>query len=534
MELLSSRGVSSPVAAGSWCPAIVLPESLFAETSADVLTTAIGHEMAHLARHDFALKLAYELLYLPVSFHPASWAIRRGIEQTREMACDELVTRQLIDAGVYARSIMSIARSMSGLSQSGYTLGVFDGDILEERIRRLVERPVANLKRARLLLATGLSALAIGAVIASGLAFSAHAQGGAREEMKLAADAYNRGDFQTAIQHFEIAVHASPANVNAKLFLADAMIRQHNAAGEMPGGPLVTGARAQYLDVLAQEPRNKPALESMVMTSVEAKQFAEAHDWIAKLIQADPNSKTAYYTAGFLAWVTVYPEYQRARIEAGLSQNDYSIPDPNLRRSLRERFLPQIEYGFRMLQTAQQLDPDYDDAMAYMNLLCRLKAGLVDSSNEAADLYAQADRWVGKALETKRRNAQNRTRQLFQLDVDGPPSRALGASPALVMPPPPPPPPAAVAGRIASAAPMPQPRNLNERPGMYWQVLGAEGLSANALTGSLRQKGFNAFVIMAAHENLVGVVTGPYSDAQSFEQAKAALEAAGFRVLRQW
>jgi beta-lactamase regulating signal transducer with metallopeptidase domain len=536
VELLSSPGVSSPVAAGAWCATIVLPESLFAETSADVLTTAIGHEMAHLARHDFALKLVYELLYLPVSFHPASWVIRRGIEQTREMACDELVTRELIDAGVYARSIMSIARSMSGLPQPGYTLGVFDGDILEERIRRLVERPVANLKRARLLLATGLSALAICAVIASGLALSAHAQGGAREEMKLAGDAYNRGDFETAIQHFEKAVHANPANVNAKLFLADAMIRQHNAQGEQPGGPLVTGARAQYLDVLAQEPQNKPALESMVMLSTEAKQFAEAHGWIVKLIQADPNSKTAYYTAGYLDWVTVYPEYQRARLEAGLPQNDYSIPDANLRRSLRERFLPQIEDGFRMLQTALQLDPDYDDAMAYMNLLCRLKAGIVDSSNEASDLYAQADQWVGKALATKRRNAQNRSRQPFQLDVDAPPSGALGASPALAAPPPPPPPPppAAVAGQIASAVPMPQPHNPSERPGMFWQVLGADGLTANALIGSLKQKGFNASAVMAAHDNLVRVVAGPYSDVQSFEQAKAAIEAAGFRVLRQW
>jgi cell division septation protein DedD len=354
--------------------------------------------------------------------------------------------------------------------------------------------------------------------------------------MKLAADAYNHGDFQTAIQHFEIAVHANPADMNAKLFLADAMIRQHNAAGEMAGGPLVTGARAQYLEVLAQEPRNKPALESMVLTSIEAKQFPEAHDWIAKLIQADPKSKTAYYTAGFLDWVTVYPEYQRARLEAGMPQHDYSIPDQNLRRSLRERFLPQIEDGLRMLQTALQLDPDYDDAMAYMNLLCRLKSGIVDSSNEAADLYAQADRWVGKAIETKRRNAQTRTRQPFQLDIDAPPSGALSASPAVAAPPPPPPPPPpnAVAGQIASAAPMPQPRNLNERPGMYWQVLGADGLAANSLTGSLRQKGFNASLVMAAHDNLVRVVTGPYNDARSFEQAKAALEAAGFRVLRQW
>ena len=162
VELLVSPQVSGPVTAGR---AIILPESLLAEPSEDVLTTAIGHEMAHIARRDFACNLLYELLYLPIGFHPAAWLIRREIERTREMACDELVTHRLLDAGVYARSIMSIATGMMALPRPGYTLGVFDGDILEARIRRLVERPVANLKRARLLLATGLAALALCAVI---------------------------------------------------------------------------------------------------------------------------------------------------------------------------------------------------------------------------------------------------------------------------------------------------------------------------------------------------------------------------------
>jgi beta-lactamase regulating signal transducer with metallopeptidase domain len=130
VELLSTAQVSGPVTAGR---SIILPRSLLSETSEDVLTTAIGHEMAHISRHDFAFNLLYELLYLPASFHPAAWLIHRNIERTREMACDELVTQRLLEAGVYARSIMSIAVGMTALPRPGYTLGVFDGDILEER-----------------------------------------------------------------------------------------------------------------------------------------------------------------------------------------------------------------------------------------------------------------------------------------------------------------------------------------------------------------------------------------------------------------
>src|ERR1017187_1306135 len=162
--------------------------------------------MAHIARRDFACNLLYELLYLPVSFHPAAWLIHREIERTREMACDEMVTHRLMAAGTYARSIMSIATAMMALPRPGYTLGVFDGDILEARIRRLIERPAANLKRARLLLATGLAALALCAVIASSLALTARAQGGAYGLMKQGEAAYNRGDYKAAAELFANAV----------------------------------------------------------------------------------------------------------------------------------------------------------------------------------------------------------------------------------------------------------------------------------------------------------------------------------------
>ena len=144
VELLSSRQVLTPVAAGAWRKAIILPEPLFSSKNADVLTTAIGHEMAHLARHDFALKVLYEVLYLPLAFHPASWLIRRGLEESREMACDELVTHKLLDAATYARSLMTIASAVTPLPCPGYTLGVFDGDILEQRIRSLLHRPAVN------------------------------------------------------------------------------------------------------------------------------------------------------------------------------------------------------------------------------------------------------------------------------------------------------------------------------------------------------------------------------------------------------
>jgi tetratricopeptide (TPR) repeat protein len=419
-----------------------------------VLTTAVGHEMAHIARRDFGCNLMYEVLSTPIGFHPAVWLMQREIERTREMACDELVTHRLMDAGVYARSIVSIANGMMALPRPGYTLGVFDGDILEARIRRLMERPAANLKRARLLLASGLAALALCGVIASSLALTARAQDSARAAMKQAEAAYNRGDYKEATEQFENAVKLEPANLKAKLLLAHALLAEYSP-GSGADNALVTGARQQYLDVLAVEPANKQAIQGMMLLYTNSKQFTEAHDWALKAIQADATDKGAYYTAAFVDWSMTYPDYAKARVSAGMKPQDPGIiPDASLRQSVRTQHGAQVEDGFRMLQVALQLDPNYSDAMAYMNLLYRIQAGIADTDAQYTDCIAKADMWVGKALAAKRGQARSTNPPATTLDVDAP------VPVPFVAPPPPPPPPPPPGNRLpanpAEAAPRAQ------------------------------------------------------------------------------
>jgi TonB family protein len=446
VELLVSAQVSGPVTAGR---AIILPESLLAETSEDVLTTAVGHEMAHIARRDFTCNLFYEMLYLAIGFHPAAWLIHREIERTREMACDELVTLRLMDASVYARSILSIATGMMALPRPGYTLGVFDGDILEARIRRLMERPAANLKRARLLLATGLGALALCAVIASSLALTARAQGAAHTLLKQGEAAYNRGDYKEAAELFENAAKVEPANVKAKLLLANTLLREYQP-GPAADSTLLSRARQQYLDVLAMEAANKQALQGLMLLDTNAKQFDEARAWALKAIQADATNKGAYYTIGFIDWSQTYPDYATARLTAGMKPQDPGIiPDAGLRQSVRAKHGAQLEDGFRMLQIAIQLDPNYSDAMAYMNLLYRIEAGTADTPAQSADFVAKADGWVEKALGAMRERARNPRPPAEALDVDGP-----VIVPVLAPPPPPPPPPPPAGARPGNPAEM--------------------------------------------------------------------------------
>lgn len=74
-----------PITAGVLNPLIILPTQLLSEADEEVLLSAIGHELVHVARRDYLLNLIYELIYLPVSFHPAAAVLRRRIKQTRAL-----------------------------------------------------------------------------------------------------------------------------------------------------------------------------------------------------------------------------------------------------------------------------------------------------------------------------------------------------------------------------------------------------------------------------------------------------------------
>jgi TonB family protein len=230
-------------------------------------------------------------------------------------------------------------------------------------------------------------------------------------------------------------VKVEPANLKAKLLLANTLL-QGTGPGADDFGALASRARQQYLEVLAVEAGNKQALQGLMLLDTNSKQFAEARKWALKAIQADSTNKDAYYTMGFIDWCTTYPDYVGARLAAGMKQEDPGIIlDAGLRQSVRMKHGAELEDGFRMLQIAVQLDPDYSDAMAYMNLLYRIEAGIADTPSQSADFVAKADSWVTQALDAKRRQAQNPRPAAGPLDVDGP------AIVPMVAPPPPPPPP---------------------------------------------------------------------------------------------
>ncbi len=173
ITFLTSPSLQVPATLGIFRPLIIVPVGMLREPDSDALTAGVGHELVHVARRDYLLNLICELVFLPLSFHPAAALIKRRITQTRELRCDEVVTERLLQPEVYARSLVQLAGSAASLNRRAQTItvGIADADILEVRIMSLLKRTKLNVGRKKIWLIAAALLLVIPCIAAASFAF---------------------------------------------------------------------------------------------------------------------------------------------------------------------------------------------------------------------------------------------------------------------------------------------------------------------------------------------------------------------------
>ena len=149
--------------------------------------------------------------------------------------------------------------------------------------------------------------------------------------------------------------------------------------------------------VLEKEPNNINALKGIAALYLNTQNFDQAKAYQRKVIEADPNDAAAYYTIGVIDWTVAYKNAIPIRQSFGLHDNGDPIKDKKACAALAEKNTPLIQEGLDALNKATQLKQNYDEAMAYINLLYRRKAEneCGDEDARKADL-ATADQWVQK------------------------------------------------------------------------------------------------------------------------------------------
>lgn len=241
----------------------------------------------------------------------------------------------------------------------------------------------------------------------------------ARDALNKGVGAFKNGQYDTAIEFFKQARDLDPTLMNARLYLATAYASQY-----IPGAPsdanvkLGNQAIAEFKDVLSIDPNNLGAIDgigSMVFqmagTPYDAKKFEESKNYHQKHIELKPNDPEPYYWVAVINWTLAFrgnnemrAEYNRNNIKKQVRDTD---PLPaSVRAEYAAKYSATVDEGITDAQKATQLRADYDDAMAYLSLLYRRKADMVESASERDALESQADALLDKIKEIKQRRAE--------------------------------------------------------------------------------------------------------------------------------
>jgi TonB family protein len=155
IAIVSSKEIFAPVTIGAVHNCVVLPAGMVTRLADSDLDTAIAHEFAHIRRNDFLKNLIYEVLSLPISYHPCLWLTRQRIMETREMICDAMAAGGSGNQE-YAQSLLRLASLLlQGRPVSvPHAIGVFDTNTLERRLMKLTEKK-KEIGRLRLSVSLG-------------------------------------------------------------------------------------------------------------------------------------------------------------------------------------------------------------------------------------------------------------------------------------------------------------------------------------------------------------------------------------------
>src|SRR5580704_16563969 len=233
----------------------------------------------------------------------------------------------------------------------------------------------------------------------------------ARDQLNKGVKSYKDNHYEEAINHFQKAVQLDPGLINARMYLATAFVSQYIPGVDSPDN-LQTAQQAieEYQKVIDANPSRDQKVNSakgIAYLYLNMKKWDDSKKYYRMASDLDPNDPEPYYSVGVIDWTACYQPRMEKRAKLGLKPEEHLNPKDKEQKKVCEELKakngPAIQEGIDSLNKAIQLRPDYDDAMAYMNLMYREKADV-----ECDDLAARqedlktADHWVDQTLLTKK------------------------------------------------------------------------------------------------------------------------------------
>ena len=241
----------------------------------------------------------------------------------------------------------------------------------------------------------------------------------ARDNLNKGVQAFKNAKYGDAVEFFKKAIELDPTFPTARLYLATAYMSQYIPGADSPENVgFAKNATDVFMDVLRDDPKNTTALKSLASlayqqangaqgTEQKLKQLDIAAEWNKKLAEADPNEKEAFYSLGVISWAKFYPAWMAARNKLGMKpEAPGPIKDKKVRTELASEYGVVVKGGIANLERALQIDKEYDEAMAYLNLLHREWADVAENEADYRKETELADQWMSKTLETRKIKAE--------------------------------------------------------------------------------------------------------------------------------
>jgi tetratricopeptide (TPR) repeat protein len=237
----------------------------------------------------------------------------------------------------------------------------------------------------------------------------------ARDQLNKGVKAYKDSHYEQAIDHFQQAVQLDPNLLNARMYLATAFVSQYIPGVDSPDN-LRTAQQAidEYTKVLdapaAGREQKVNSAKGVAYLYLNQKKWDDAKKYYRMASDMDPNDPEPYYSVGVIDWTACYQPRMEERAKLGLRPEENLNPKNKDQKKvcdeLKVKNTPAIQEGIDSLNKAIQLRPDYDDAMAYMNLMYRERGDVEcdDLAARAEDLKT-ADHWVDETLRVKKAKA---------------------------------------------------------------------------------------------------------------------------------
>jgi tetratricopeptide (TPR) repeat protein len=237
----------------------------------------------------------------------------------------------------------------------------------------------------------------------------------ARDQLNKGVKAYKDNHYEQAIDHFQQSVRLDPTLINARMYLATAYVSQYIPGVDSPEN-LRTAQQAidEYQRVIDANPSRDQkvnAAKGIAYLYLNEKKWDDAKKYYRMASELDPNDPEPYYSVGVIDWTACYQPRMEERAKLGMKPDEHLSASNKEQKKACEQLKPKnepyIQEGIDSLNKAIQLRPDYDDAMAYMNLMYREKADVEcdDAAARTEDLKT-ADGWVDKTLAVKKAKAE--------------------------------------------------------------------------------------------------------------------------------